>query len=67
MKFYCGGEESFGDVKIKCTAAHGRLNLTEAFAKSCNCAFIQLGQVAGYEAVRDMAQKNGNGNQSLRI
>ena len=65
MKFYCGGEESFGDVKIKCTAAHGRLNLTEAFAKSCNCAFIQLGQVAGYEAVRDMAQKMGTGTKVL--
>ena len=64
-EFYCTGEESFGDIKIKCMAAHGKLNLQEAFAKSCNCAFIQLGQRAGYEAVKNMAQKMGIGTKAL--
>lgn len=65
LKFDCSGEERFGDIKIKCTAAHGELNLTEAFAKSCNCAFIQLAQNTGYEAIKNMAQKMGMGTKAL--
>ncbi len=64
-EFYCGGEESFGDIRIKCMTAHGKLNLQEAFAKSCNCAFIQLGQSTGYEALKNMAQKMGMGAKAL--
>lgn len=65
MKFYCSGEENFGDIKIRCTAAHGEINLTEAFAKSCNCAFIQLGQATGYEDIKNTAQKMGLGAKGL--
>ncbi len=64
-EFYCSGEELFGDIRIKCMAAHGKLSLQEAFAKSCNCAFIQLGQGTGYEAVKIMAQKMGMGAKAL--
>lgn len=65
MKFYCSGEEHFEGITIKCTDSHGELSLKQAFAKSCNCAFIQLGQAAGYKAVSEMAKKMGMGIRSI--
>lgn len=38
----CKGEEINDGYKVKCTEAHGRVNLTEAVVKSCNIYFYHL-------------------------
>ncbi len=44
-KFDCTGEVTVENVCIHCVnqTAHGPLNLTTAFARSCNCAFSTMG------------------------
>ena len=44
-QFDCSGVYSNGKYQIKCyhSTAHGRQNLTQAFANSCNGAFASLG------------------------
>lgn len=66
--FLCDGAEEFGEqgeVTVGCTAkeGHGELTLQEAFADSCNCAFIQLGKAVGAENILDMAERFGFGRK----
>ncbi|WZL71470.1 penicillin-binding transpeptidase domain-containing protein [Clostridiaceae bacterium 35-E11] len=64
--FFCNGYEEIGDIAIKCSSfhkgGHGKISLTEAFSKSCNSVFIQLGQKIGSKNIIDMAQKFGLGS-----
>lgn len=69
--FTCDGAEEFGEedeVTVSCTAkeGHGTLSLEEAFAHSCNCAFIQMGRAVGAEKILDMAQRLGFGREVLK-
>ena len=43
--FYCGGNTTIEGQKIWCSkrTGHGQQNLTQAFANSCNPAFINIG------------------------
>lgn len=43
--YECTGSITVGDTTIHCAGgqAHGVLNLKEAFAQSCNCAFADIG------------------------
>ncbi|WP_129597699.1 peptidoglycan D,D-transpeptidase FtsI family protein [Anaerophilus nitritogenes] len=63
--FFCKGYEEIDGVQIKCSSfkqgGHGEIHLEEAFAKSCNSAFIQMGKRIGGERIVDMAQKFGLG------
>lgn len=63
--FYCGGFEELNDLIIKCNKeeGHGKLSLKEAFAKSCNSTFIQLGERIGSDKVIAMAKKLGYGEK----
>lgn len=67
--YTCNGSEDINGRKVKCStggeSGHGSLTLTDAFAKSCNCAFIQLGKQIGAEAILQMAQKLGFGQVVL--
>lgn len=62
--FYCKGYEELGKIRISCnnTAGHGYLDLKEAFSKSCNSVFIQLGKELGGHKIIDMAKRLGFGN-----
>ena len=53
-RYNCKGEEYFDDKKIRCfnLKAHGNVNLTGAFAYSCNTFFSQLGNELGGEKLR---------------
>ncbi|QZY56998.1 peptidoglycan D,D-transpeptidase FtsI family protein [Crassaminicella profunda] len=66
--FFCKGYEEIGDTRIKCWSfdkgGHGKLNLEEAFAVSCNAAFIQLGEKIGGEKILSMAKKFGLGSKT---
>lgn len=68
QEFICTGAQKIGDVTIACTAkqGHGTLTMEEAFAQSCNCAFIQMGQQTGAAAILDMAEKLGLGSSVLK-
>ena len=68
-EFFCSGAEELYGVKIRCAKeeGHGRLSLKEAFAKSCNCAFIQLGKKIGSQRLLETAKAFGVGERVLDI
>lgn len=45
--FTCTGIYEYGIDKVTCERAHGKLNLKEALARSCNCAFAQIAGLVG--------------------
>lgn len=67
--FICKGHVTVNGNKVKCktggTTGHGAITMKEAFAQSCNSAFIQLGQKVGAEAIVEMAGKMGFGKNVL--
>lgn len=64
--YTCTGEASFQDKVIHCNKnkAHGEVNLTSAFAQSCNCYFSELGKRVGAQKLRETADSLGF-NQSF--
>ena len=64
--YTCTGEDSFQDKVIHCNKnkAHGEVNLTSAFAQSCNCYFSELGKRVGAQKLRETSDSLGF-NQSL--
>ncbi len=68
--FVCTGYEQLGEISIKCATGgetgHGEITFEDAFAKSCNSAFIQLGKQLGGQAVLDMARSFGYGEKTLQ-
>ena len=67
-KFYCKGYEEINGIRINCSKeeGHGEIDFREAFAKSCNAAFIQLGEQTGGESILEMAQKFGIGEKAFQ-
>ena len=59
----CTGSTEINGHVYHCAGgiAHGHMNLDDAVAESCNCYFIQLGQLLGGEAVHEMAERFGFG------
>jgi peptidoglycan glycosyltransferase/penicillin-binding protein 2 len=62
--FYCKGYEEIGKIRISCNnkEGHGYLNLKDAFSKSCNSVFIQLGKELGSQKIINMAKRLGFGS-----
>jgi penicillin-binding protein 2 len=62
--FYCKGYEELGKIRISCnnTEGHGYLTLKEAFSKSCNSVFIQIGKELGSQKIINMAKRLGFGS-----
>lgn len=68
QEFTCEGEVVVAGVPVKCTAAeqgHGRLDMGEALAVSCNCYFAQLGELTGCEEIVRTARRLGLGEKVL--
>lgn len=66
--FNCSGKVKINGVDLICEEkpeGHGTLNLKEAFAKSCNCYFAQLGQKTGSENIVEMARRMGLGKITI--
>lgn len=59
--FYCKGYEQINNTTIKCNNinGHGYIDLEEAFSRSCNSAFIQLGKELGSDKIINMARQLG--------
>ncbi|QAT62033.1 hypothetical protein EQM13_10765 [Acidilutibacter cellobiosedens] len=64
-EFYCRGYEQINDLIIKCSKeeGHGKINLKNAFAQSCNSVFIQIGERIGAKKIIEMAKKLGFGEK----
>lgn len=61
--FYCPGYRIIDGVKIKCwkSIGHGSQTLTQAFANSCNCCFMDLALRIGKDKFYSYMQKFGLG------
>jgi len=66
--FFCKGYEEINGVRINCLKeeGHGEISLRDAFSKSCNSAFIQIGQLTGGEEILKMAEAFGLGEKAFR-
>ena len=58
FSFHCTGKVTSGDTSISCYKgkAHGDLDLTKAFAKSCNGAFAEIGRdldISSFQSLTD--------------
>ena len=67
-KFVCKGYEEINGVRINCSKeeGHGEITFRDAFAKSCNSAFIQLGAQTGGESILEMAKAFGLGQKAFQ-
>lgn len=45
--FTCTGKREYGTEAVTCEKAHGTVNLRQALASSCNCAFAQIAEQVG--------------------
>lgn len=59
FSFKCTGSVSYGDHSITCPSRHGWLNLSDALANSCNCAFGQIANDVGSDTLRKYAKEAG--------
>lgn len=60
--FDCDGSTEVNGVTLTCDGkeeGHGKVDFTQAFAKSCNCFFAQAAKTIGAETIIDMAQRLG--------
>lgn len=53
--YVCEGTIKFADFSMSCSnkKAHGTLDLTDAFANSCNCTFVNLGTMIDAEVLTE--------------
>lgn len=60
---YCPGHYKYGDRLFRCWKAegHGRVNMVDALAESCDVYFYQLGQKVGVERLAWYAKACGMG------
>ena len=66
--FDCKGKVTINGVDLICEEkqdGHGTLDLGQAFAKSCNCYFAQLGKKTGSENIIEMARRMGLGKTTI--
>ncbi len=57
--FTCEGSMTIGVDTVNCTGVHGEIDLKQAFAYSCNCAFAQLSLQLGAETLDRYAHQFG--------
>lgn len=64
--FYCPGYRIIDGQRIKCwkSIGHGNQTLTEAFANSCNCCFMDLALRLGVDRFYDFLNKFGLGQKT---
>lgn len=65
-RFYCPGFRVIDGQRIKCwrSIGHGSQTLTEAFANSCNCCFMDLALRLGVDKFYSYMQKFGLGQKT---
>jgi penicillin-binding protein 2 len=58
---FCTGSYELANTRFKCTAAHGKLDLTTAIARSCNTYFWRLAERVGLDRLAVVADEYGFG------
>lgn len=65
-KYVCQGSIMIGDREFKCSSykngGHGEVDFEQAFARSCNPYFINLGLRIGYRGLIEIAEAFGMGS-----
>lgn len=59
MTFTCESVYELQGSRVTCERTHGQLDLKNALAQSCNCAFAQIAQLIGSETLADYAERFG--------
>ena len=62
-EYECEGEMFLNGVRVSCPDKHGKLNLEEAFSKSCNCAFSELSKQLTPAQLSETAKSFGFGRE----
>lgn len=57
--FTCEGSYMIGDQEVICDGVHGRQDLKTAFRNSCNCAFAQIAEQLGQDALEEYVKQFG--------
>ena len=57
--YTCNGSIDIGGVTINCTGVHGTQDVYGALANSCNCAFAQIAQDVGSNALETYVSRLG--------
>ncbi len=65
LEFECKGKVTVGDRKFSCYdgKVHGKINMTEALEKSCNCYFVDLIDQIDVELLLKICKKAGLGQE----
>ena len=70
-EFICDGKVTVEGIELGCTSGpeegHGKVNMYEAMAQSCNCYFATLGEKLGYRALLEMASAMGFGEKVFSL
>jgi penicillin-binding protein 2 len=64
LTFFCNGGVKVGKTTFRCLGHHGSIGFHEAFAKSCNSYFYQLGRMVGEKALCKAALDCGLGQST---
>ena len=59
MQFDCSGKIEYGTEAVTCAVAHGRQNLMQALANSCNCAFARIAGEVGRKNMQKYVKEFG--------
>lgn len=67
--YTCTGSCKIGGIDFYCHErnGHGTITFEQAFAQSCNIPFYELGQILGWEAIREYGQKADLGNKIIDL
>jgi penicillin-binding protein 2 len=60
----CDGLLVFGRRVFHCTHVHGRVNMHEAIAESCNVYFIKVAEAVGMDPIAKVAEEFGLGEKT---
>ncbi len=60
----CDGYIAFGRRIFKCTHVHGKVNMHEAIAASCNVYFFKVAEAAGMDRIAKIATEFGLGQKT---
>ncbi len=67
QEFVCKGKVLIGEGYVFCSGTHGKINFEEALNNSCNCAFAEITEMLGNEALTRTAERIGFNSSGLVI
>lgn len=61
---FCNMVYEYSDLKLKCTGAHGSVNVVSAINYSCNCFFYEMGRLMGIDMMNKYREMFGFGTKT---